>query len=106
MWRQRMIGKNYQVCAKQLVTLAGKRQLYPVGEKSHCGHPAHRNHQRKRQHSQLAGAPVAAKHSEGKLDEIHKDPCTDMNSVRRKIQNFIAAFGTQISAVSRFLFYR
>ena len=48
---------------QQLVALARKRHLHPVGKKTDSGHPTDCDDQRKYQHAQLARAPVASKHA-------------------------------------------
>ncbi len=69
--RQRPIGGDQQVGAEQHVRLARERALDPVREQSHRPDARHREHQRREQHRELAGAPVAAKHHPGKPQRVH-----------------------------------
>ena len=60
---KRMVGKNDQVCAQQLVALAGKRQLHPVSKKTDRSHATDGNNQCKCEHPQFPCTPIAAKHA-------------------------------------------
>ncbi len=62
-FRPRMIGRQQQIAAQQLVRLALDRPLDPIGEETDTGQRRHRQHQSQREDSQLAGAQVAQQHA-------------------------------------------
>jgi hypothetical protein len=70
---QRMIGRQQQVAAKQLVGLQAQRLLDAIGEEADAGQRRHGQHQRDAEHRQFAGAPVAPEHAQRKPQGSHEN---------------------------------
>ena len=69
--RPRMIGSEQQIGAEQLIGLALERLTHAVGKKSDGSQRRHRDHQRRDQQAQFAGASIAAQHAQRKRQMGH-----------------------------------
>ncbi len=67
----RMVGRQQQVAAEQLVRLARDGALDAIGEEADAGQRRHGQHQRDGQHGQFAGTQVARQHAQGEAPGLH-----------------------------------
>ena len=68
--RQRPIARDHQVGAEQQVRLLRQRALHAIGEEADGADAADGEHQRRDQHAQLAGAPVARAACARRVDSV------------------------------------
>jgi hypothetical protein len=73
--RQRAIPGDHEIGAQQQVRLRRQRTLHAIGEKSDGAHAADGEHERRDQHAQLSGAPIAAEHAQGESERDHLRGC-------------------------------
>ena len=58
-----VVGGEHEVRAKELMRVAHQRPAHAVGEEGNARDARHRHHEGRREHTQLASAPVPGKHA-------------------------------------------